>query len=216
MSETYDTIVSPTAETYKTLNQAYEFFNKELFNSELSTCLITMQRKSKARGYFSPERFEARDEDKHYIHEIALNPQQFINRTDDEIISTLVHEMVHLWQEENGNPPRRNYHNREWAQKMEEIGLIPSDTGEDGGAKTGSAMSHYINKYGKYARLVKEFLGDKKAIHYQDRPVIKPLTKSKNKIKYTCPKCGLNAWGKDEIKIICGNDRSELQKVNKL
>jgi hypothetical protein len=45
------------------------------------------------------------------------------------ILSTLVHEMVHVWQETYGNPSRRGYHNRQWAEKMREVGLQPSSTG---------------------------------------------------------------------------------------
>lgn len=208
----YATLTSPTAETYKTLNSAYEYFNKNLFDGKLPACLITMQRKSKARGYFCPERFETRKEEASYCHEIALNPAHFKDRSDEEIISTLVHEMVHLWQEEYGHPPRKNYHNREWAEKMEEIGLIPSNTEEEGGRKTGQSMSHYIDPNGKYTRQAGAFLATVPPLSYQDRPVIKPTTKSKNKVKYTCPKCGMNAWGKEDISIVCGNDKVELIK----
>lgn len=59
----YDTITNPTNETYKTLNKAYEFFNKELFNGTLTPCLITMQRRNKSRGYFCAERFETRKDE---------------------------------------------------------------------------------------------------------------------------------------------------------
>lgn len=212
-NEAYVQITNPTAETYATLNDAYDFFNRELFEGKLPGCLITMQRKSKARGYFCPQRFEARKEESHYVHEIALNPNCFRDRTDEDIISTLVHEMVHLWQQEFGKPSRGNYHNGEWADKMEDIGLIPSNTEEEGGARTGSAMSHYIDKAGRFYRLVGAFLDGKKMIYYQDRLVNKPKSKSKNKVKYTCPECGLNAWGKENIRILCGNDENELIKV---
>jgi predicted SprT family Zn-dependent metalloprotease len=56
------------------------------------------------------------------VDEIALNPRTFIDRTDREIVSTLVREMVHLWQFHFGKPGRRGYHNKQWATKMEEIG----------------------------------------------------------------------------------------------
>jgi hypothetical protein len=49
------------------------------------------------------------------------------------VLSTLVHEQAHLWQHHFGKPGRGRYHNREWAAKMVEIGLIPSATGEPGG-----------------------------------------------------------------------------------
>lgn len=213
MTEAHTDNFNPTAETYKVFNQAYDFFNRELFEGKLPTCLITMQRKSKAKGYFCAERFEAREDQSHYVHEIALNPHCFQGETDEEIISTLVHEMVHLWQQENGKPSRGNYHNSEWADKMEDIGLIPSNTGEEGGSRTGSGMSHYIDPNGRYARLAPAFLEGKK-LYYQDRPVIKKQSKSKNKVKYVCPKCSLKAWGKPDIELLCGADRSLLVEAS--
>lgn len=206
--------LNPTDSTYKTLTEAYDFFNRELFDNKLSACLITMQRKSKAKGFFCAERFETREEQHHFVHEIALNPTYFRDESDEEIISTLVHEMVHLWQQENGKPSRGNYHNSEWADKMEDIGLIPSNTGDEGGSRTGNGMSHYIDPDGRYARLAPAFLEGKK-LNYQDRPVMKKQSKSKNKVRYTCPKCLLNAWGKPDIKIICGNDSSLLIAAEK-
>jgi hypothetical protein len=58
--------------------------------------------------------------------------------------------MVHLWQQDFGHPSRAAYHNKEWGWKMEEVGLIPSDTGEPGGKRTGQNMHHYINPAGTF------------------------------------------------------------------
>jgi hypothetical protein len=60
--------------------------------------------------------------------------------------------MAHLWQEDCGHPSRIGYHNKEWAWKMEEIGLIPSHNGEPGGKKTGQNMMHYINPEGLFIK----------------------------------------------------------------
>jgi predicted SprT family Zn-dependent metalloprotease len=89
--------------------------------------LITIQRHKGSKGYFSPNKFAHRRRT-----EIALNPVTFRERTDREIASTLAHEMVHLWQEQFGKPSRNGYHNKQFANKMEEIGLKPSDTGKPG------------------------------------------------------------------------------------
>lgn len=199
-------MTDPTSETYKTLQSAYEFFNQNLFENKLPTCLITMQRKGKAKGYFSPERFQARKEESFYTHEIAMNPAYFRGCSDEDIISTLVHEMCHVWQQEFGKPGRGNYHNSEWADKMEDIGLIPSNTGEEGGARVGTGMTHYIDKDGRFTLLCAAFLESHQPLNYQDRATLKPATKNKNKVKYTCPKCSLKAWGKSGIKIMCGED----------
>jgi len=59
--------------------------------------LVTLQRHAKARGDFRPERFTERIEET-AVHEPAMNPDSFTGRTDDAIMSTLAHEMAHVWQ----------------------------------------------------------------------------------------------------------------------
>jgi SprT-like family len=118
-----------TPAQYRTLQEAYDFFNLELFGGGLPPVLVTLQRHANAKGYFAPERFTGRVDDA-AAHELALNPDQFTGRTDDLILSTLVHEMAHVWQYSYGTPPRRSYHDRQWVAKMREIGLQPSSTGE--------------------------------------------------------------------------------------
>jgi predicted SprT family Zn-dependent metalloprotease len=108
-----------------------------------------MQRRRGSRGYFANSRFSHRRDDE-VIDEIALNPATFLDCTDREIVSTAVHEMVHQWQHMFGKPGRRGYHNREWARKMVEIGLIPSHTGEPGGKQTGQRVSHHIEEGGLF------------------------------------------------------------------
>ena len=84
----------PTTETYAELQRAYEFFNRELFNSELPACLITLQRERRTLGYFSPKKFVHR-QTAEVVDEIAMNPSYFSIRTITATLSTLVHEMVH-------------------------------------------------------------------------------------------------------------------------
>src|SRR6185437_10607826 len=134
---------TPTSEAYNELQVAYDHFNKALFDGALPPCLITFQREKRMMGYFSPTRF-ARRRDSATTDEIALNPQHFDRRSDKETLSTLAHEMVHLWQHHNGKPGRRGYHNAEWGAKMESIGLMPSHTAAPGGKRVGERMSHYI------------------------------------------------------------------------
>src|SRR4029077_16897643 len=88
-----------TAMEYGTLQDAYDHFNAALFEGRLPQVLITLQRHARARGYFSPERFQRRSQIREHIHEVALNPDSFAGRTDGEILSTLVHEMAHVWQQ---------------------------------------------------------------------------------------------------------------------
>ena len=138
----YDPIYPNSAQLtqieYAGFQDAYNHFNRALFGGELPQCLITLQRKGKNNhGYFSPLRFRSRKTTDVYTDEIALNPDMFSQVDDREIMQTLTHEMVHLWQHHFGKSSRGGYHNKEWAQKMEDIGLMPSSTGKPGGRKTG-------------------------------------------------------------------------------
>ncbi len=126
---------APTTQVHQALQFAYDFFNRSLFAGQLPPCLISLQRKAKTQGYFSFRRFIS--EDGRYTDEIALNPEFFGVLPVLDTLSTLVHEMCHLWQQHFGSPGRRGYHNKEWADKMEAIGLMPSDTHKPGGKRTG-------------------------------------------------------------------------------
>ena len=141
---------TPTVEAYGKLNAAYAYFNAALFAGVLPPCLITMQRRNGSYGYFCGGRFDRVTGGDH-VDEIALNPAHFHARSPQEVLSTLVHEMVHLWQHHFGKPSRSGYHNREWAAKMEEVGLRSTDTGAEGGKKTGQKMSHMILEEGAFA-----------------------------------------------------------------
>ena len=141
MERTTDEAITPAA--YRAFQEAYDFFNAELFGGSLPHVLVTLQRHGKARGYFSPERFTGRTDDA-AAHELAMNPDSFNGRSDELILSTLAHEMAHVWQQSHGIPPRRSYHDRQWAAKMKEIGLQPTATGEPGGKETGQHVTHYI------------------------------------------------------------------------
>lgn len=197
----------PTNRTYASLEAAYDYFNAELFGGELPPCLITVQRHKGAFGYFSGDRFASTTDPGDITDEIALNPQHFARRSAEEVLSTLAHEMVHLWQHRFGKPPRKAYHDRQWAAKMRDIGLIPSDTGQPGGKETGQKMTHYIEPGGRFAVACAAFLASHPAALYQDRATeTDPARKKKaaSKTKFTCPGCAANAWGKPELQLVCG------------
>jgi predicted SprT family Zn-dependent metalloprotease len=145
---------------------------------------------------------------------IALNPAHFATRKPTEVLSTLAHEMTHLWQHHFGRRPRKSYHDKQWASKMREIGLIPTDTGEIGGKETGQKVSHFIDEQGRFAKAVAPLLKTHPAILYQDTSrADDAVTKKKaaSKTKYTCPECGLNAWAKPAAPLICGGCQEKMQ-----
>jgi hypothetical protein len=191
-----------TLKEYQGFQRAYDFFNRELFAGSLPQVLVTLQRHANTRGYFSPERFKGRI-DRQTVHELALNPDNFTGRTDALILSTLTHEMAHVWQETYGEPSRRGYHNRQWAGKMCEIGLQPTSTGEPGGKETGQSVTHYIIAEGRYAKAYAMLAATGFQLHWQSIPAVGSKKKS-SKRKFTCPDCGQNAWAKPDALLICG------------
>jgi predicted SprT family Zn-dependent metalloprotease len=205
MKKTATTSEAITPAEYRAFQQAYDFFNAELFAGSLPHVLVTLQRHAKARGYFAPERFTGRSEGTATALELAMNPDSFTGRTDEEILSTLAHEMAHVWQQTHGTAPRRSYHDREWAAKMKDIGLQPTTTGEPGGKETGQSVTHYIITGGAYAQAYAKLKARGFKLHWQSAPVGKEAkAKKASKTKFTCPECGQNAWGKPDTLLICG------------
>jgi predicted SprT family Zn-dependent metalloprotease len=160
--------ISPTDEFYSLLSVAFDHFNEALFASKLPRCLLTVQRETNTLGYFSPDRWGNRKGQK--AHEIAINPAYFASHTLIEILQTLVHEQCHLWQQVFGmRKSRHGYHNREWAGKMEGIGLMPSQTGSPGAKKTGQQMSDYPISGGPFLKACQTLVKSGYQISWIDR-----------------------------------------------
>lgn len=194
-------LVMPTLEQFSAYHHAWAYFNDRLFDGTLSSCLLNFSRKAKARGFFSPDRWAKGEAT---THEISLNPD-VLGRPVIETMGTLVHEMVHQWQQEFGSPPRRCYHNREWAAKMEEVGLIPSDTGEPGGKKTGQSMTHYIDPAGRFQQAFDAMPAEYLIPWRSHAPSKATPSPTSSKTKYSCRRCGAAIWGGRRLQVLCLN-----------
>lgn len=157
----------PTDDAYSELQRAFDFFNDRLFDGTLPPVLLTLQRNRRTYGYFAPERFGRRDGS--HSHEIAINPVYFGVTPLDDVLSTLVHEQVHLWQHEHGEPGRRGYHNKQFARMLHEVGLQASATGKPGGKTTGERMDHYIIDGGAFQIAARELITSDFVLSWYDR-----------------------------------------------
>lgn len=253
--------MEPTSELYGALQKAYAHFNDTLFEGKLPKVIFTTQRKKGMLGYFAPDKWVSVNGEK--CHEIAINPSYVAKVSTIQVLDTLVHEQCHLHQHCFGKPSKRAYHNKEWADLMESVGLMPTSTGKPGGKKTGEKMSDYPIIGGKFLEACKELLSQGFSLPWVDSeanvshktiklpyidgnndgaelpPSVKasldeaqsgdfqPITlttnadgsvvdeagnvistppppkKPKNKLKYTCPECNINVWGKPNIEIKC-------------
>jgi predicted SprT family Zn-dependent metalloprotease len=147
------TAEAPTVRMYAELRYAYDFFNQRLFNGALPGCMLTLQREKRSVGYFSANRF-GNTEGK-TVDEIALNPEWFAVTPIVETLQTIAHEMAHQWQAHFGKPARGRYHNTEWADKMESIGLQPF--GPDG-KRIGDAIGDKPIRGGRFLEAVDELV----------------------------------------------------------
>lgn len=218
---------TPTEQQFNALNGAYKYFNRKLFNNELPGCILNFSRLKGTHGFLAPERWKRVDEEEFGTHEISLTPTT-LYRPPIQIFSTLVHEMCHLWQWEFGSPSRNGYHNKEWAAKTKQVGLIPSNTGKPEGKETGQRMTHYIEEGGRYQKafekMPKRYIlpftsldgelmrsliegsgtdGSEEEVDERKKRLRKLRPVSRNKTKYSCPGCQANVWGKPGLKIRC-------------
>jgi hypothetical protein len=223
----------PNVQQYGIFQRAYDFFNEALFGASLPQLLVTLQRDHRSFGYFSKNSFQQRLGRSARIHEICLNPDGFVGRADRDILGTFVHEMVHVHQLEHGHPGRGGYHNREFARLMHSIGLMPSATGQPGGATTGEHMSHYILEGGRFTMACEAFLARfelawESAVEEaansaapppgagsppSGRPTPRRRSSINSKTKLSCPNGHVNAWARPGAKLICGECYEETHEA---
>jgi hypothetical protein len=215
-SGSYDPECRPTEAQYAAFLAAFDHFNSVLFAGRLPSVLLTFAKHGKAIGFFCADRW-GKTPDGQQLGEISLCPDYLRSRDARDSASTLVHEMVHLWQHAHGKPSRRGYHNAEWAKEMDRVGLAPSDTGEPGGQRTGQRMTHYIVEEGPFDKAFTA-LGSEWMLPFLagDGRLIgkgKPKRKlDRSKLKHMCG-CGQAAWGKAGLRLMCADCHGNLLPV---
>ncbi|WP_321967063.1 sprT domain-containing protein [Burkholderia cepacia] len=167
---------TPTEQTYAELQYVFDFYNTHLFESALPQCIVTLQRRKSTLGYYSRGRFVSKD-GKTLIDELAMNPEYFATMPLLDILQTVVHEQVHQWQDHFGTPSRPCYHNMEFAEKMESLGLMPSDTGYPGGKRTGQKMDDYMIVGGHFEQVTRVLLKSGFGLSWFDRFPVPVTTK---------------------------------------
>jgi hypothetical protein len=210
---------------YQDLRTLYDAANTTLFHGTLPPCMIGLRYKAKAQGWFSQACWGRRTlgpADDPTIAMIVLNPAVFNAQTDAQILSTLVHEMVHLWQAvytTQAKDLRPGYHDREWARKMVEVGLMPSSTGRPGGKQTGMRMNDYVLETGPfqawYRDLTTTIDPDTSIIVWQETRRLVSRPPSVKKVKYVCPgpDCEVKAWAVEGTQLICGDCQEEMESA---
>lgn len=216
MNETRPTIAQNTV-----LNDAFDYFNERLFNGEVQRTMIGFSRSKKIiGGYFSPEKWFDADDPELKIHEIQINANTMGDGDIEHLMNTLVHEMVHAWQQDNGTPSRSGYHNKEWAAKALEVGLEPKAYTAEGklipDVITGQRIDTVTIPDGPFEQALIEMPEDTmlpwlaNELYFDEEKEKKPVTKQGKRSKYTCPGCGTNAWAKPGCNLMCGDCHMDM------
>jgi hypothetical protein len=97
------------------LSEAYHRYNAELFGGTLRPVMIRVSRRMKNRlGHYMVATKSG------LPAEIAISLRHIRRDAWDEVLHTLVHEMVHQWQDESGLPLD---HGRHFRVKAREVGI---------------------------------------------------------------------------------------------
>jgi hypothetical protein len=138
------------------LQYAFDELNRRL-GLHIKPTMIRIARERPTFAWFVPDavtRFDGVD----VIHEIAVNDTYFAARTLFDSLASLGAVMVEAFWYERGRAVKDGYRHVWWAHKMETIGLMPSASGERGGARTGRKMSQYIIEGGRFQRACDQLL----------------------------------------------------------
>ena len=111
------------------LEEAHGYFNRELFAGDLSgDVVVTVQTKGRKRayGWYGHGFWKATDG---HVAPAEMNlSAEDLRREAEDVMLTLIHEMVHQWAAEQGVKDTSRggrYHNREFARLAATAGLLP-------------------------------------------------------------------------------------------
>jgi hypothetical protein len=193
------------------LNKIFKLLNKQFFEDKLVEPIILIQTKSKKHtlGTCSTNPiWEKKNDEKDKRYEITLSGK-YLNRTTEEIVSTLFHECIHLYCSLNKIKDCSNngvYHNKKFKEEAEKRGLIIAKDKTIGWSLTKLAEPTI--------KLISNWKIDDTAFDYwrnsKEFKVEKPKTTLN---KYECPQCETKITSSKTLNIICGDCNIKFELV---
>ena len=191
------------------LNKVFDLLNAEFFENTLSRPTITIQSTPKAYGHFSL-RDDTWVSKIGETHEINIGAGT-LARPIEEVTATLLHEMVHYWNYENGiqDCSRGNtYHNRQFKAAAEAHGLNVAHSDKYGWSHTtpSDSLLDFILENGLTDILISRneypsFHITGTGAHSGTDNATPPRTSSTR--KYICPCCGNSVRATKAVNIAC-------------
>ena len=193
------------------LNKLFDLLNYRFFEGALSRPTITIQSTPRAYGHFSL-REDTWISKLGGTHEINIGAGT-LARPIEEVVSTLLHEMVHYYNYENGiqDCSRGNtYHNKHFKQEAESRGLNVTHSDRYGWSHTEPTeeLLDFVIDNGLTDILLNrnEFTGFQiggTGTHSGGTQItVKPPRTSSTR-KYICPCCGMSVRATRVVRIAC-------------
>ena len=191
------------------LNRIFDLLNAEFFENALSRPTITIQTTPRAYGHFTL-REDTWVSKLGGTHEINIGAGT-LSRPIEEVAATLLHEMVHYYNYENGiqDCSRGNtYHNKKFKAAAEAHGLIVTHSDKYGWSHTApsEALLDFILENGLTDILINRneyggFQVTRTGTH--SGTGTPPPPKPSSSRKYKCPCCGNSVRATKLVNIAC-------------
>lgn len=214
------------SEDTKRLEDAYNKFNEYYFDGALPTVMITIQSSRGAYGHCTTQKVWASGGERYY--ELNLGAE-YLDRPIENVLATLMHEMVHIYCMENNIKDTSNlgrYHNKKFKEEAEKRGLLISRHDYVGWSIT-QPSDKFISVI-KQMKLdvacencrvgeIYTFGGnadneddDSETGVDKNKPKIKKPSSTR---KYMCPFCNISVRATKDVNIMCADCFAPMIKV---
>lgn len=191
------------------LESLFDNFNQKFFNNELKRPVITVSPDvtKGAYGWCTSWKAWKEDEDPDGYYEINLCAE-YLNRPFEDTCETLIHEMVHLINLQNGIQDTSRsgmYHNKKFKEVAEQHGLIVEKS-----SKYGFSITKLSDEAAEY---IQSLDGQGFKLSRTKIPKLKTSSSSSSR-KYVCPNCGTIIRATKEVRVICSDCNVEFEEEN--
>lgn len=208
------------AEVTNELYRWFEIFNKEKFNSELPTPVITIADVKNTKGHCSLKKFwveknfeepsnedvmeDTEQEDNGIFYEINLVPKYFSEEHLFESPEVLAHEMVHLYNVcRNIKDCSGKKHNKKFLESCERVGLTA-----DKDPKVGFGYTYATESFKTFVKDILQPNWDvfKYCRYIPQKPKKEDDEPKKRFVAWVCPECGREAKFEEGLEnVLCGD-----------
>ena len=199
------------------LENLFSKFNEKFYGGELQKPVITVSPDTTKGAYGwctswrawsnkDPEEVEAMKNEGFYEINICA---EYLSRPFDKVAETLLHEMVHLWNLQQGvqdTSRSGTYHNKKYKEAAEQHGLSVEKDAKYGWTKTKLSPEAKAFVDGLQDRKFQLFR--KKELKFSGSSKTKQSTR-----KYVCPGCGCIIRATKEVNVICGDCEMKFEEA---